>query len=139
MPYSAKQIYDIVMDIESYPEFLPWCVLSRIVELHEDYLLADLVIKFGIFKEQYRSKVSFSNCTEESNYCYVNAYNIEGPFEKLATIWNIKKIDEGVEIEILVEFSLKSSMLDIFIGQYLEQASDKMINAFEERAKAKYG
>ena len=69
LPHKAEDIFDLVMDIEKYSQFLPWCKKSRVVEkISEDNLLADLAINFKAFNERYRSDVKFY---KQENGCYI--------------------------------------------------------------------
>ena len=133
----AKSMYELVMDIEKYPEFLPWCKQAKIIEvLSPENLRADLLINFKSFFEKYRSDVKHGKLGENSYFIDVVA--IEGPFKKLVTKWIFKELEDqkSCEVEFFIEFEFSSILLSKMIGMIFESASKKMINAFEERAKA---
>lgn len=134
LPYSAKNIYDLVMDIERYPEFLPWCKNAKIIEeISVNNLHADLLIHFKGFLKKYRSDVAhnFKDGVYEIN---VNA--ISGPFKKLHNIWRIKEIDDrNCDVEFYIDFEFDSKILTKLIGVIFERANEKVMGAFEERAK----
>ena len=143
LPYEAKDIYDLVMDIEKYCEFLPWCKKAKIVEnVSEGNILADLVINFKAFSEKYRSDVKFYQ--DENGTYIVESKAISGPFRDLNNRWMISAVkDEGggesAQVEFYVSFSFNSFLLEKMIGAIFEKASRKMINSFEERAKELFG
>ena len=132
MPYDAGLIYDIVMDIEKYPQFLPWCSSAVILSKREEYLTAKLVVEFKNFSESYVSKV-FSRQTLESYDIEVQA--ISGPFRHLRNIWQIKSLNNASEVKFSIDFEFKSIIMDMLIGIVFSTATEKMIVAFEARAK----
>ncbi len=132
--YKVQEIFDLVMDIEKYPEFLPWCKKAQIIAFNsENNLQADLLINFKGFMEKYRSDVSFFQ-DEYKNYI-VESIAIQGPFKKLFSKWKISKIDENsCEVEFEIEFEFNSFILQKMIGLIFENATKKMMNSFENRA-----
>jgi coenzyme Q-binding protein COQ10 len=135
LPYQAKQIYQLVMDIEKYPEFLPWCKQAKIIEkISDENLIADLLINFKSFFEKYRSDVTHGK-TAENNY-FVDVVAIEGPFKKLINKWKFRDLaNGGCEIEFFIDFEFNSFFLTKMIGVIFEKATEKMMNAFEKRAR----
>ena len=101
MPYDAGLIYNIVMDIEKYPQFLPWCSSAVILSKNEEYLTAKLVVEFKNFSESYVSKV-FSHQTSEGYDIEVQA--ISGPFRYLRNIWQIKSLNNASEVKFSIDF-----------------------------------
>ena len=143
LPYKAEQIYSLVMDIEKYPEFLPWCKQAKIIEvISENNLIADLLINFKNFFEKYRSEVRHG-IDENGNY-FVDVIAIEGPFKHLTNKWKFKKgsdplgSDPFCEIEFFIEFQFNSFILEKMLGGIFTKATEKMMFAFEERAKIKF-
>lgn len=137
LSYSAKNIYDLVIDIEKYPQFLPWCKDAKIVEkLSGNNLHADLLINFKGFLKKYRSDVLSKN---ENGTYFVDVHAIEGPFKKLNSHWIIRQIDEkNCEVEFFVDFEFNPSLLSKIAGAIFEKANQKMMQAFEQRAKEIY-
>jgi coenzyme Q-binding protein COQ10 len=135
VPHSAQKMYQLVMDIEKYPEFLPWCKHTKIVEIiSEENLRADLLINFKNFFEKYRSDVTHGK-TAESKY-FVDVVAIEGPFKKLINKWKFHDLaNGGCEIEFFIDFEFNSFFLTKMIGVIFEKATEKMMNAFEKRAR----
>ena len=134
LPYSAKKIYDLVMDIEKYPEFLPWCKGAKITNVISDNNLeADLLINFKSFFEKYTSDVKHGKSNDETYFVEVIA--IRGPFKNLVNKWKIREIEnEKCEVEFFIEFQFNSFFLEKMIGSIFEKATEKMMAAFEKRA-----
>ena len=135
LPHSAEKLYSLVMDIEKYPEFLPWCKSAKIIEIiSENNLRADLLINFKGFFERYRSDVKHGE-TVNGGY-FIDVVAIEGPFKKLINQWKITDLKNGsCEIEFFIDFEFNSVILSKVIGVIFEKATHKMMSAFEERAK----
>jgi len=135
LPHSAKKMHDLVMDIEKYPEFLPWCKQAKIVEIiSAENLRADLLINFKSFFEKYRSDVKHGKKAE--GLYFVDVVAIEGPFKKLVNKWEFHEIaEEKCEVKFFIEFQFNSFFLEKMLGAIFERATEKMMNAFEERAK----
>lgn len=138
-PYSVEQITHLVLDVESYPHFLPWCCDARIVEknsqnnIHE--MVADLYINFKGIGMSYRSQV-VSDLQKESSIIDVNA--IKGPFNKLHNSWHIVQNKEGVLIDFTLEFALSASLFDKMLAPFFAKACDKMLLSFMKRAEELY-
>ena len=137
LPYPAHKIYELVMDIEKYPEFLPWCKQAKIIKkISEDNLHADLLINFKNFFEKYRSDVRYKNAGD--GVYFIDVVAIEGPFKKLVNQWKIRHLeDEKCEIEFFIDFEFNSFLLTKLIGPIFEKSASKMMSAFEERAGKK--
>lgn len=131
MPYKASLINEIIMDIEKYPEFLPWCKKARIIEKNDDFITAELFVEFKGFTESYVSKVITSS--ENESY-HIQVVAISGPFKLLKNIWSIKQLDNGAKVDFSIDFAFKSRILDMIIGMVFSVATEKMIGAFEDRA-----
>jgi coenzyme Q-binding protein COQ10 len=134
LPYSAKKMYDLVMDIEKYPEFLPWCKQAKIVEkISEENLRADLLINFKSLFEKYRSDVKHGN--PASGHYFIDVVAIEGPFKKLVNQWQFRDLENGeCEVKFFIEFEFNSIFLTKILSPIFEKAAEKMMAAFEERA-----
>lgn len=132
MPYSASLINSIVLDIEKYPEFLPWCSKAKIISKNDDYVTAELEITFKGFTESYISKV-YHTMTDEQYLIEVVA--ISGPFKHLKNVWSINNANNCSEVKFSIDFEFKSRILDMVIGMIFSTTTEKMITAFESRAK----
>lgn len=130
MPYEAKIIKDVIMDVEQYPNFLPWCSSSNILTRNDDFITVKLGIIFKGFSESYISRIRLEE-TEEQYTIFVDA--ISGPFEFLKNVWIIKKGNKLTKVDFSIDFKLKSKILDIVIGMVFSSATEKMIMAFEKQ------
>ena len=122
------------MDIEKYPEFLPWCRQAKIIErVSSSELTADLLISFKNFFEKYRSQVKHGKHGDEY---FIETRAIQGPFKSLFSSWKIREIAENkCEVEFFIEFQFNSFILEKMIGGIFEKAALKMMRSFESRAQ----
>lgn len=130
--YDAELIYRIIMDIESYPKFLPWCSSATIISKDGDNLVADLSVSFQGITKSYRSQVSSRKLDDGYE---VIALSNTGIFKKLENIWRIKTLNNGAMVEFSVDFEFKSPILNTVIGMFFAATAKKMIVAFNARAE----
>lgn len=132
--YTAEQIYGLVLDVEKYPEFLPWCANLRVVNRQSGSFTADMMVRYKVFSETFRTKVVFhQNSSIDVDY-------IDGPFSSLSNHWKFKDLSGNCcEVSFFVEFEFESSVLQKFIQVFFSDAVKVMIKAFEARAEAIYG
>lgn len=131
LPFSASQMYDLVADIEKYPEFLPWCSGARILEVvrEGELVIAELLIRFKFFQEKYSSKVSL-----DSEAKTINVELVEGPFNHLTNNWKFLGVEEGCMVHFDIEFELKSKFLQKMVGGMFASSFEDMVKRFEIRA-----
>ena len=131
LPFSAQQLYAIVIDVESYPDFLPWCLSSRIVEkIDENNFDAELKVGYKAIDEKYISRI------EAEFERRINSKAISGPFKFLNNSWSFKNIDrKNCKVDFMVEYKFKSFFLDKIMGGLFKKATMKMLEAFEQRAR----
>jgi coenzyme Q-binding protein COQ10 len=132
IPYDIELIYKIIMDIETYPEFLPWCSSATIISKQDGMLFADLTVSFHGISESYRSQVSSRKIHDGYE---IKAVSNNGPFKKLENIWRIKSLNNGTKVAFSIDFEFKSRILNMVIGMFFSAAVEKMIVAFDARAK----
>jgi coenzyme Q-binding protein COQ10 len=134
VPFSAKEMFDLIMDVESYPEFLPWCIDAKILETKEDEeVLADLDISFKAVHKKYTSRITVNHISENESEVFVRA--IEGPFRKLETYWHFKDLnDKESKIYFDIDFEFHSKILSSMLNFIFKKAKMKMVESFEERA-----
>ena len=137
LPYTAKEMFDLVADISSYPEFLPWCAAARVrkeVQKGEvKQVDADLVISFKVFREKFGSRVLL----DVSNYIIETDY-IDGPFSYMHSVWSFEDCKEGCEVKFDVNFEFKNAILQSIIGLVFNDAMQRIVRAFERRASYLY-
>ena len=132
--HSPEQLYALVADVRSYPQFLPWCLAARIRHQDEISLGADLIIGFRMFREKFTSYVDLDADALEINVRYA-----EGPFRYLTNKWRFLPHKEGCEIDFYVDFEFNSRLLQSVIETLFTEAVRRMVQAFETRADALYG
>jgi coenzyme Q-binding protein COQ10 len=138
--YSTRQLFDLVIDIERYPEFLPWCRAARILERGDGRMLAELVISFKHITENYVSEVTFKTPQSPQDSGSIDVNLVRGPFKYLTNKWAFTPLpDGGAQIALDLSFKFRSMLLDSIIGLLFGKASKKMVLAFKERADALYG
>ena len=129
-----KQLIDLVLDIEKYPEFVPFCLGAKIHEKKEKedliLIIADLTIGKGPFKDTYKSDVKFN---KNDNSIYVT--NLDGPLKHLENKWHFKQENNITEVSFDVDFELKNDFLNIVMTKSFQFGLNKIADAFEERAK----
>ena len=129
-----EQLIDLVLDIEKYPAFVPFCIGSTIYEIKEkdDLLLivADLTIGKGPLKDTYKSDVKF-NKKEDSIY----VTNLDGPLKYLENKWLFKQGNKSTEVSFEVDFELKNYFLNIVMTKSFQFGLDKIADAFQKRAE----
>src|SRR5258707_3288891 len=126
-------MYALVADIERYPEFLPWCVAARVKERRSDFISADLVIGFGLFRERFISNVRLSPPSR------IDVTYAEGPFRYLNNHWIFERVPGGCRVDFFVDFEFKSRLLQKIIEVLFGEAVRRMVAAFESRARQLYG
>ncbi len=131
---SKNQLINLVLDIEKYPIFVPFCLDAKIHEKKEqgDLLLivADLTIGKGPFKDTYKSDVKF-NKKEDSIY----VTNLDGPLKYLENKWQFKEENKITEVSFEVDFELKNRFLNIVMTKSFQFGLDKIADAFQKRAE----
>jgi len=138
LPYNTSQLFDVVSDIEKYPEFLPWVAALRITEENGDELLAETVVKFKAFTDSYTSRVKLQRPDEEGR-ASIEVTQEEGPFEYLNNSWKFEPDGEGSIVTFEIDFKFKSKLMDKMIGGIFKKAAFKMSEAFDKRAEELYG
>ncbi|MSU89084.1 type II toxin-antitoxin system RatA family toxin [Rhodobacteraceae bacterium 2CG4] len=139
MPYSADQLYALVADIESYPEFLPWCSAARIRRRHpegaREILDAELVISFKVFRERFGSRVTLDPEARRIAVEY-----LDGPFRHMINDWRFEPLGPNrCQVHFHVDFEFRSRALQALIGIVFNDAMQRVVRAFERRAAVLYG
>ena len=129
-----EQLIDLVLDIEKYPEFVPFCVDAKVYEKKEKdnllLIIADLTIGKGPFKDTYKSDVKYN---KKENSIFVT--NLDGPLKHLKNTWYFKEENNVTEISFEVDFELKNEFLNIVMTKSFQFALDKIAEAFQKRAE----
>ena len=131
---TKEQLVGLVLDIEKYPIFVPFCLDAKIYERKEQgdllLIIADLTIGKGPFKDTYKSDVKF-NRKEDSIY----VTNLDGPLKYLENKWHFKEENNVTEVSFEVDFELKNHFLNIVMTKSFQFGLDKIADAFQRRAE----
>ena len=131
--HTPEHLFQLVADVQLYPEFLPWCLASRVRSQEEGKLVADLIIGFQVFREQFTSHVQLDKAALKIDVEYA-----EGPFKYLKNNWSFLPHKEGCQIDFFVDFEFSSRLLQTVIESLFTEAVRRMVSAFEARADALY-
>jgi coenzyme Q-binding protein COQ10 len=128
------QLIDLVLDIEKYPEFVPFCLGSHVYEKNIKnnltLIIADLTIGKGPFKDTYKSDVKFNK--DKSS---IVVTNIAGPLKHLENNWYFNEVENGTEILFDIDFEIENKFLNILMSKSFEYGLNKIADAFQKRAK----
>lgn len=141
VPFTSRQMFDLVADVERYPEFLPFCdalvVKQRDRDGDKDSLIADMSVGYMAIRETFTTRVTFDPAqlavqaqgTDESR----------GPFRHLENRWQFRAAPGGCDVDFFIAYAFKSMMLQMLVGALFDRAFRRYTLAFEERARAIYG
>tara|TARA_B110000438_G_scaffold157881_1_gene151255 strand:+ start:381 stop:830 length:450 start_codon:yes stop_codon:yes gene_type:complete len=131
---SKENLIKMVLDIEKYPEFIPWCLNGKIhTKKNKDNIIeiiADLTIGKSFFNETYKSLVIFNKKKDS-----IIVKNIDGPLKYLDNKWFFKRIDNYSEVNFHINFELKNKILNLLMKKSFNVGLKKIADSFEKRAK----
>ena len=130
---NKEQLVDLVLDIESYPKFIPYCLDAKIYEKKEEknliLIIADLTIGKGPFKATYKSDVRFNKDADT-----ILVTNIDGPLKHLDNKWVFHEKDSSTEISFDIDFEIENKFLNIVMNKSFQYGLDKIADSFQKRA-----
>ncbi len=133
LPHRADDVFSLVADVASYPEFLPWTAAARVRSRKAieggEVLEADLVISFKVFREKFGSRVTLLPQQRRIETQY-----LDGPFKHLKSVWLFHDHPKGCEVSFVVDFEFRNSILAGVIGLVFNDAMQRVVRAFETRA-----
>ena len=133
IPCKKDQLVEMVLDIEKYPEFVPWCIEGTIYDKNESEDLitfnGDLKVGKSILNENFSSHVSYY---KEKDKIIVT--NLNGPLKHLKNEWLFKEINNKTQLEFFIDFELKNPVLNAIMKKSFELGLNKIAKSFEERA-----
>ncbi len=134
LPYSAAAMYNLINDVAHYPEFLPWCSASEVLEINEKFMRAGLIIAKGHLSQRFVTKNTL--VPDQS----ISMALEEGPFSQLQGTWEFKALGEkACKISLDLEFDYAGPIIKATLGPLFTQAANTMVDAFCQRAKELYG
>lgn len=129
-----QKLIELVLDIEKYKDFIPYCLDSKVYERNDKgdkiFIVADLTIGKGIFKDTYKSDVKYN---KQNNTIYVT--NIDGPLRYLENVWKFTEKGNITEVSFDVDFELKNKFLNILMTKSFNYGLNKIADAFQNRAE----
>ena len=132
-----NQLIEMVLDIEKYPEFVPWCIEGRVHDKNESEDLitfnGDLKVGKSLLNETFFSQVSYYKEKDK-----IIVINLDGPLKHLKNEWTFKEINNATQLEFFIDFELKNSILNTIMKKSFELGLNKIAKSFEERAVKLY-
>ena len=137
--HDASEMFDLVADVEHYPEFVPLCqslkVRKRLKEAGKDVIVADMTVAYKMIRETFTSRVTLDRPNLEILVEY-----LEGPFRRLNNRWNFRSVDDRVcDVEFFIAYEFRSRTLGMLMGSVFDAAFRRFAAAFERRADQVYG
>ncbi len=137
--HSAQNMFDLVADVEHYPEFVPLCaglrIKDRVQSGDSEKLICDMTAAYKVFSETFTCQVKLENAT---NTIFVNY--LDGPFRKLENVWSFEPLGEKTcNVKFFIEYEFRSRALQLVAGAVFDRAFRKFAEAFEMRADRIYG
>jgi coenzyme Q-binding protein COQ10 len=132
LPQTTDQLFDLVSDIEDYPNFLPWCIALRVNSHENDVIRADMVVGFKMLRERFTSRVTLTPKKQ------IDVEYLDGPFRYLENRWLFVEKEGGCEIDFFIDFEFRSRLLQKIMEPLFHEAVRRMVRAFEKRAAKRY-
>jgi coenzyme Q-binding protein COQ10 len=138
--HAATDMFDLVADVERYPEFVPLCRELRVKKREQlpdgtTHLVAEMGVAYGLFRERFTSRVALDPAKSE-----ISVTSSESPFRSMQNLWRFRAEGErACEVEFAVAYEFRSRALELLIGSVFDAAFRRFADAFERRADAVYG
>ncbi len=134
--YPKKNLIELVLKIDNYKNFLPWCIQSKILSVNKNNkdlkIIADLEIGFRSFRDVYTSNVFYDDLNSK-----IEVTSVNGNIKKLLNIWEFKEIDKKTcNVIFFIDIELKNPIINILFKKFFNYGFDKILKSFEEQAKA---
>ena len=134
LPYGPEQLFDLASDIERYPEFLPWWLAARVRKRGRDVYYTDQVLGFGIIRARFCSKTVLRRPER------IDVTSTDRPFRHFKLTWLFQPAPEGgCRVSLLADLEFRSAILGGLFGRALGNSLDRIVAAFEARARRLYG
>jgi len=137
VPFTPDQMYNVVADIERYPQFLPLCeglrILSREQTASMTKLIAVMDVGYKSLRESFKTKVEL-----QPNEPRIDVAYLDGPFRYMQSRWRFHARDNGCEVDFFIDYEFRSKMLGLLMGAVFEKAFRKFSKSFEDRAAEIY-
>lgn len=138
VPYSADEMFDLVADVDKYPQFIPHCSALRLISTADTdgkrVLTAEMIVSYHGLRERFRCRVQLDRKHKRIDVDY-----LEGPFRKLHNRWIFADLDDGSEVDFTIDFEFRNFLLQAAASAAFEHAFMRMSEAFIRRAHSVYG
>ncbi|MEO8249996.1 MAG: type II toxin-antitoxin system RatA family toxin [Burkholderiales bacterium] len=134
--HSAQQMFDLVAEVDHYPEFLPWCDRASVLATHEDGVTAEIGIAFSGIRQTFTTRNTHLPGRE------VKLHLVDGPFSRLDGAWVFTPVGQdqnACRVELSLNYGFKSAALSALVGPVFDKIAASLVDAFVKRAKAVYG
>jgi len=133
VPWSPAQMFALVMDVDAYATFLPWCANSKLVSQTDTEIVGRLEIARGGIRQSFTTR----NRIEPPNRMYIEL--VEGPFSEFNGLWTFQALgDDGCKVSLRLTFKVDGRLMNIALGKIFNLAADRLVDAFCERADVVY-
>ncbi|MBF0141950.1 MAG: type II toxin-antitoxin system RatA family toxin [Magnetococcales bacterium] len=133
LPFSATQMYDLVVDVGSYPQFLPWCVKTRAFDHQPGQFMAELTVAYKGIRETFQTL----DTVVPGSRVEINLKS--GPFQYLASTWHFTPVGNQTRVDFFINFRFRNRVKEVMVGPVFTHISRQMLVAFRDRARAIYG
>jgi coenzyme Q-binding protein COQ10 len=142
VPFTPRQMYDLVADVEQYPRFLPLCealtVKKRGREGGREFMVCEMTVGYHAIRETFTSRVTLDPDALQVHAGSVPEYP-SGPFRQVENRWSFAPAEGGCDVQFHIAYEFKSLMLQMLVGSLFDRVFRRYTQAFEERARAVYG
>ncbi|MBF0126475.1 MAG: type II toxin-antitoxin system RatA family toxin [Magnetococcales bacterium] len=132
VPFTPEQMYALVVEVERYPDFLPWCASTRVWDRTPTQFMAEMTVSFKGIRETFRTL----DIIVPDRRIEINLK--DGPFKYLASIWTFAPVPNGTQVDFFIDFTFQSRMKEMIMGPVFSEASRRMLAAFKTRAAEVY-
>jgi coenzyme Q-binding protein COQ10 len=134
LPYSPQQLFDLVADVEKYPEFVPWLMAARIRRREGNTVWVDLEVGTNLLRKRFATRAVL----HPPNHIEISSE--DALFRRYDQCWTLRQAtDGGTVVEFTTDFAFRSRLLQLTMNAFLQEAAAAMVNAFKHRARAIYG
>lgn len=134
VPHAAVDMFSLVDDIESYPQFLPWCKSSEVHTRQDNIVEATLELQRGGLSKKFRTR---NTATENAA---IEMALVDGPFSHLAGRWVFTQLgDSGSKVQLDLDFEFSNNAIDVLFGRFFEDTCNSLVDAFTQRADSVFG
>ncbi|MEM1381225.1 MAG: type II toxin-antitoxin system RatA family toxin, partial [Pseudomonadota bacterium] len=129
VPFEPEKMWDLVMDVTAYPQFIPWVEALRVVKTEDDgptrRVWADMVVRYSMFRESFRSEV-----TADRSRGIIDVRYVRGPLKDLSNHWRFEPQDEGCIVDFTLDFSFKNRLMQAAANKFVEFGFKRLSGAF---------